>query len=329
MRYIHCILCAAVFLGVTFPKDAYAENDPCELVVYTYDSFSASWGAGPGIAESFEAQYGCAVRYVGLVDGVAIASRLSLEGKSTKADLVLGIDDAISERLRAHVAPHRLHPTYAPTLKDFHDHEFVAYDHGWFAFVHRAGTKVPDTLAALPDSQLRIIIQDPRTSTPGLGLVAWVKQVQGDAAPQWWQGLRDNIVTVTQGWSEAYGLFLKGEADVVLSYTTSPAYHSLAEADDGFRYAAFREGHLRQIELAAIVISSRQPQLAKQFLMHLLSPEVQASLVQTQWMYPAIAQGELPAVFQRAAPQKSLSVSPKLIHVSRREWIREWQKALR
>jgi thiamine transport system substrate-binding protein len=39
-------------------------------------------------------------------------------------------------------------------------------------------------------------------------------------------------VTVTPGWSEAYGLFLEGEADMVLSYTTSPAYHLIAEDDD-------------------------------------------------------------------------------------------------
>jgi hypothetical protein len=37
----------------------------------------------------------------------------------------------------------------------------------------------------------------------------------------------DQTVTVTKGWSEAYGLFLKGESDLVLSYTTSPAYHMI------------------------------------------------------------------------------------------------------
>ena len=49
--------------------------------------------------------------------------------------------------------------------------------------------------------------------------------------PAIWAGLADNIVTVTPGWSEAYGLFLEGEADMVLSYTTSPAYHLIAEED--------------------------------------------------------------------------------------------------
>jgi len=46
-------------------------------------------------------------------------------------------------------------------------------------------------------------------------------------APAIWEGLADNVVTVTKrDWSEAYGLFLEGEAGTsVLSYTTSPAYH--------------------------------------------------------------------------------------------------------
>lgn len=44
----------------------------------------------------------------------------------------------------------------------------------------------------------------------------------GDKAPAAWQQLAKKTVTVTKGWSEAYGLFLKGEGDLVLSYTTSP-----------------------------------------------------------------------------------------------------------
>ena len=61
----------------------------------------------------------------------------------------------------------------------------------------------------------------------------------GHNKPNW----NDNIVPVTPGWSEAYGLFLEGEADMVLSYTTSPAYHLIAEEDAGYTAAAFDEGH--------------------------------------------------------------------------------------
>jgi ABC-type thiamine transport system substrate-binding protein len=59
-----------------------------------------------------------------------------------------------------------------------------------------------------------------------------------------WEALADNIVTVTPGWSEAYGLFLEGEADMVLSYTTSPAYHLIAEEDPTQGRRRLRRGAL-------------------------------------------------------------------------------------
>ena len=73
---------------------------------------------------------------------------------------------------------------------------------------------------ARPD--IKVIYQDPRTSTPGQGLMLWMKSVYGDEAPTAWAHLAKKTVTVTKGWSEAYGMFLDGEADMVLSYTTSP-----------------------------------------------------------------------------------------------------------
>ncbi|MCP6576788.1 thiamine ABC transporter substrate-binding protein, partial [Klebsiella pneumoniae] len=68
----------------------------------------------------------------------------------------------------------------------------------------------------------RVIYEDQRTSTPGLGLLLWMQKGYGDQAPEAWQKLAAKTVTVTKGWSEAYGLLLKGESDLVLSYTTSP-----------------------------------------------------------------------------------------------------------
>ena len=103
-----------------------------------------------------------------------------------------------------------------------------------------------------------LLIQDPRTSTPGLGLLLWMKKVFGAQANDAWAKLAPRVVTVSKGWSEAYGLFLKGEADMVLSYTTSPAYHLIAEEDSRFRAARFAEGHYQQIEVAGIVRGSQQ-----------------------------------------------------------------------
>jgi thiamine transport system substrate-binding protein len=133
---------------------------------------------------------------------------------------------------------------------DWTDPTFLPYDWSWFAFVYDR-TKidtVPADFEALAASDLKILIEDPRSSTPGLGLLLWVKAAYGDRAAEIWKGLADNIVTVTPGWSEAYGMFLEGEADMVLSYTTSPAYHLIAEGDDSKAAAPFAEGHYLQVE---------------------------------------------------------------------------------
>src|SRR5262249_58253317 len=118
----------------------------------------------------------------------------------------------------------------------------------------------------------KIVIEDPRPSTPGLGLLTWMKAVYGDKAADAWKQLRPRIVTVTKGWSEAYGLFLKGEADMVLSYSTSPAYHIGVEQKTNYHAAMFSEGHPMQIEMAGIAAASRQPELARRLLTFLLTP---------------------------------------------------------
>ena len=104
---------------------------------------------------------------------------------------------------------------------------------------------------------------DPRTSTPGLGLVLWMKSVYGDGASEAWKKLSPRILTVTPGWSEAYGLFTKGEAEMVLSYTTSPAYHEIAEGSQRYKAAAFSEGHYMQVEVAGQTKKGAANPLAK------------------------------------------------------------------
>ncbi|EJS91350.1 TbpA, partial [Pasteurella multocida subsp. multocida str. Anand1_cattle] len=54
--------------------------------------------------------------------------------------------------------------------------------------------------------------------------------------------LAKHTVTVGKGWSDTYGAFLKGEADVVLSYNTSPLYHMVFEQKDQYLATEFEEG---------------------------------------------------------------------------------------
>ena len=177
----------------------------------------------------------------------------------------------------------------------------------------RASKTCPEISRALAASDLSIVIQDPRSSTPGLGLVMWVQQAYGDRAGEIWEALADNIVTVTPGWSDAYGLFLDGEADMVLSYTTSPAYHLIAEEDTTKAAAPFAEGHYMQIEVAGILEGSDQPDLAREFLEFMLTEAFQSVIPTTNWMYPAaLPAEELPDGFDTLiTPERALILSPE------------------
>ncbi|HEX2529274.1 MAG TPA: thiamine ABC transporter substrate binding subunit [Geminicoccus sp.] len=306
------------------------------LDVYTYSSFTSEWGPGPELERRFEASCGCDLVWTSVDDGVAILSRLKLEGASSKADVVLGLDSSLTAEAKdgGFVAPHGqdLSGLTLPVMYD--DPSFVPYDWGYFAFVYDR-TRLPNppkSLAELADAppDLTVVIQDPRTSTPGLGLLLWVKAVHGEDARAYWEKLAPHILTVTSGWSEAYDLFLKGEASMVLSYTTSPAYHMVAESKDDIQAAPFTDGHYLQVEVAALAKNAQEPELAKRFLQFLLSSDAQSILPTTNWMYPAKSDGvELPEEFSRLIqPGKALLTNAETVRVNRAAWVDEWFAAL-
>ncbi|MEM8538052.1 MAG: thiamine ABC transporter substrate-binding protein, partial [Pseudomonadota bacterium] len=128
----------------------------------------------------------------------------------------------------------------------------------------------------------------------------------------------------------AYGLFLEGEADMVLSYTTSPAYHLIAEEDDSKSAAAFAEGHYMQVEVAGKLDGSDQPELADQFLQFMVTDAFQSIIPTTNWMYPAVTpEGGLPDGFDTlVTPAKSLLLSPDEAAAARDGALAEWLDAL-
>jgi thiamine transport system substrate-binding protein len=321
MKYL--TLAATTFLATS----AYADTP--ELVVYTYDSFVSDWGPGPVIEKAFEQTCACDLKFVGMGDGAALLARLKLEGARSDADVVLGLDTSL-------IAAAKETGLFAQTAVTadydlpiaWNDDSFVPYDWGYFAFVHGTDLTPPANFKALADSDLKIVIQDPRSSTPGLGLLMWVKAAYGDEAPAIWQGLADNVVTVTKGWSEAYGLFLEGEADMVLSYTTSPAYHLIAEEDATKTAAAFDEGHYMQIEVVGKLAGSDQPDLADAFMQFMVADAAQTALPTTNWMYPAVMPAEGLPKGTLITPGKALLIPNEDVPALREEALAEWLSAL-
>ena len=323
-----------IFTGLLFFTSVLHSEDRQNLVVYTYDSFNSDWGPGPQIEKAFENICDCDLKFVTAGDGAALLTKLRLEGNKTKADVVVGLDTNLLKSARDSdlFSPHNLNITLDLPIA-WKDNTFMPFDWGYFSFVFDKSktTNIPKSFEELAKSDLKIAIQDPRSSTPGLGLVLWIEKLYNVESNTFWRQLADNVVTVTPGWSEAYGLFIEGEVDGVLSYTTSPAYHIVAENDNTKVAAIFDEGHLMQVEVGAILKKSEKKQLATDFLAFMTSSEAQSIIPTTNWMYPAKQPDrELPAAFKEGLSViKPIYLDPNTASSLKDSAIEVWKRELR
>lgn len=235
------------------------------LVVGTYDSFSAEWGPGPVIETEFEKNCNCDVQYVSTSQAGTLANEIFLKDK----DVILGVE---------------MHEF------DYTSENWNIYDYGYFSFIYNEETlkDIPNSFEELINHEnLKIVVQDPRTSPVGLGLLRWMKLTHPDNFPTILKKFNNNVLTYTPGWSEAYGIFLEGKADLVLSYSTSPFYHQ--EYEDEYKYKAieFTDGHLVTKEIVYVRPDSEKQKLGKEFVEFMMRDDIQKIIAQMNIMYPA------------------------------------------
>jgi len=305
-----------------------------KLTVYTYDSFVSEWGPGPLIEKTFEEKYSVDLELIAVDSAATLLNKVILEGSNTKADIILGLDMNLfnsaenSELFTAHNLNNINEKLNLPI--EWNSEIFVPYNYGYFAFVYnnkklKNPPKSMDELLNITDA--RIVIQDPRTSTPGLGLLTWMKILYGENAQENWSKLNKKIISVTKGWTDAYyNFFMSGEADIVLSYSTSPAAHIMFEENYDISASIFEEGNYLSVEFAGILKSSKNKKVANIFLDFMLSDEFQKVLPSTNIMYP-VTNIKLPDAFNELEIPKALQLNPKEINDYKDEWINEWLNA--
>jgi len=320
-----------LMLGCLVAATPLLADDKPVLTVYAPDYFTSEWGPGPAIETGFEESCGCDLQFV----AGDILPRLLLEGDKTEADVVIGLNSDQTARARATglFAPHGEDATRLTLPVAWEDETFLPFDWSELAFVYDK-TKLatpPTSFAQLLDMDVKIAIQDPRSSVSGLGLLLWVKSIYGDKAPEAWAKLAPKVLTVTPGWSEAYGLFTDGEVDMVLSFTTSPAYHIIAEEDDTKAAAIFEEGHYLYTELAAQLNTTDTPELAQSFMDYILSDGFQGMIATANWSYPVIIkEGFLADGFAALPrPAKTFSYSEAEAEALRQPALDEWLAAFK
>ena len=321
-----------IFLTTLFISfSIYAEK----LTIYTYDSFVSEWGPGPIIEKIFEEKHNADVEFVAVDSAATLLNKVILEGDTSKADIVLGLDMNLfdlaeqSELFTTHNINDINNLINLP-LK-WESNKFVPYNYGYFSFVYNEANLAtpPQSMDELINStNARIVIQDPRTSTPGLGLLTWMKALYGDKAGDEWKKLNKKIISVTKGWTDAYyNFFMAGEADMVLSYTTSPAAHIMFEERYDILATTFEEGNYITIEFAGILNNSQNKDLANKFLNFMLSEEFQSVIPSTNIMYPVTNIKDLPEAFDKLDVPNFIQMDPKEINKNKEKWIDEWLNA--
>ncbi|MBL0690848.1 MAG: thiamine ABC transporter substrate-binding protein [SAR324 cluster bacterium] len=311
----------ATYLGLFFAllvinpsplKGAASDIKIKTITIYTYDSFSGPYGAGPKIKDLFEKSCNCKIKYLSLSDANLILSKIILENKKTSADIILGIDNHLLQKAnQTHLfSPHNI----SLPLSDFNPPDdyfsdlFLPFDYGWFTFVYSNKTlpNPPKNFAELlnigNNKSRSLVIQDPRTSSPGLGFLVWLSTLYPNNLGQVLKKIDQQVISYPKGWSQAYQMFLAGEAKMVFSYITSPIYHQLMEKRFDIKPWVSGDDYYMQIEYAAILKTSKQPKLAKEFLKFLVSEPAQKLIATTQWMYPVI-NVPLPKAFGLAKPK--------------------------
>ena len=297
-------------------KSSVSSERLSQLIVYTYNSFSGEWGSGPEIARLFEEKSDIKVVYTDCGDSVQILSKAILEKNDPYADVVVGLDNNLVQKAQSSGVLEKYKPSDISSLEDGLENQLggnwilTPYDYSPFAIIWNSssGVPAPESFEDLTKDIYRkkLILMDARTSTLGVGFEAWVNKVYGDKADDYIKRLQPSILTVAPSWSTGYGMFTRGEAPLVISYTTSEAYHVEYGEGDFRKALEFTDGHILQIEGAGIIKNCKNPDAAKKFIDFLISEEAQNVIPLTQWMYPANKNVKLPECYSKVIKPKIL-----------------------
>jgi len=303
-----------------------------ELTVYVYESFS--W-IEEGMVQKFEEMNDCEVKVVKLGDAGNVLTRLVLEKKNPRADVVIGLDQslaakAVEEDLLIPYKPKNIENVKDKTLIFDPEYYVIPYDYGAIAIIYDP-EKIQEGLESFEDLtkyQNSLIIQDPRASSTGQAFLLWTIAVYGNDWKDFWEGLKPAILTISPSWDDSFAKFEIGEAPMMVSYATDSAYSQYYYGSSKYKVFIPKEGAYVQIEGAGIVKGTDNLDLAQEFIEFLLSEDFQKEIPLNQWMFPVI-DVELPEVYQHAVvPEKILTIPAQEISNNLEKWLKEWEALL-
>jgi thiamine transport system substrate-binding protein len=312
------------------------------LTVYTYDALTGKNSLGEKLKNEFEKNTGVKLNLISFGSIGEALNQIVIEDKKTKADILLGIDSSFAPRARStnlfSVLPEKHFSELQPTISLGKDRLFLPFDYGYLAFIYnsqrvqfKGDSSSELTLSQFinsTDNRKRVVIEDPRTSSLGFTFLRWTQETTNseNTLKTLWKSFLPKLITIAPSWSGAYGLFLKGEADFVLSYSTSRAYHLEKEKKSEYEVLYFKDGHPLQVEAAAVVKHSNPNKWIEPFLSLLVGSEMQSIIPSKQWMYPARRGVSLPVTFKSLPVPKTILLSDDFSEFDRKALIKHWSE---
>ena len=322
-----------------------------QITVLTHDSFAVS----KAVIDNFTEQTGIKVTFLYGGDAGAVINRAILTKEKPIADLLYGVDNSLLGRAKnvGIFEPYQSsHLNTVPEELRFDPNGFVTpINVGYVAFnmdinfFKNADLKLPNNITDLTESAYNgmTVIENPATSSPGLAfLLTTIGKFGENTTYDWldfWKDLRNNDVTVTEGWNEAYyGSFSRygGDRPVVLSYATSPAAEvifSSPRAQEALTSNLFCNNCVwRQIEGIGILAGTKKQKEARMFIDFMLSPIYQADIPLNMFVYPAVENIILPEDFKLFASKPKNTdlamLSPDAIEGNQERWLLQWTQVV-
>jgi thiamine transport system substrate-binding protein len=325
-----------VILGITLTLGGCLGRKEKPLTVYTYSSFPTA--LVEEIVAHFEQEHQIKVEFRAFSDTGPLLNQLVQEKAEPQADVVIGLDNNyLPKAVRLGVLePYK--PKGADAIKPelLFDPDFylTPFDYGYIVFNYDSERleRVPTAHQDLLDPYYRgkIVVENPLTSSPGQAFLLTTVALFGEEGYlDYWRELKKNLLTITPGWDEAYGIFTSGEVPLVLSYGASPVYHLLYEETERYQALVLDGGAYAQIEGAGLVKDAPHPEAARLLIDYLIAPDFQRLIPETQFMYPVRADLELPASFRIAARADRLfNLPPEYVAANLERWLAAWEQVI-
>ena len=330
------LLITVIFVVITVTTCAEKKDDTVTLL--THDSFWIS----EGVFEEFTQQTGVNVEVQMAGDTGQLLASAILTSSNPSADVIFGIDNTFLQRaLNADIFAVYESPSLSKVSEEIQldtQHRVTPIDFGdvcinYWIDSFRSDLPPPKNLDDLIDSKYsgQLVVQNPETSSPGLAFFLATIAEYGDDWELWWAALRDNDVTVTSGWEDAYEVeFVAGggEHPLVVSYASSPPAEVIyAETPiDSPPTGVLTDTCFRQIEFAGVVNGTKNQEAAENLIDFMLSNTFQQDIPNSMLMFPASNEAELPATFAEFAEvvEDPYMLDPEIIERNRNNWTERW-----